>query len=431
MNANLGRINFVWNIIVTASTSFMAFFIPLDNVFNLRTNQTYILINVIITTVFILDIFFSFYRNKVLQSEFIFEAESGVKLYLKKWFIFDFLAIIPVSYFVHPSLLQLIRLFKLVKIAHLMRNLRQKEVQYANTLTIIFFLFWISHFAHWLACGWLSLIGFDTSMSEFENYIRALYWTVTTITTVGYGDITPATSGQIIYAMFVEVLGVGVYGYLIGKISSFLAKKDPAKTRYTNSMENLTSMTKMRKLPIDLQEKLRNYYTYMFKQRRGFDESKFLEGLPDGLKREVSIFLKKEIIEKIPLFKDSDERFLHDVALHLTPTVFTPGDYVIMEGEEGDKMFFVLKGKLEVLIGMEEKRVSMFKDGDFFGEIALFSNTPRTASVKALEYCDLYSLSKVHFDYVLSKYPKIKDVIKEKAEFRTRSKTSNKNDDKN
>jgi voltage-gated potassium channel len=64
-----------------------------------------------------------------------------------------------------------------------------------------------------------------------------------------------------------------------------------------------------------------------------------------------------------------------------------------------------------VLSGSDEKIVSILKAGDFFGEIALFRNVPRTASVKATTYCDLYSLSKARFDYVLNKYPGIKQTI--------------------
>lgn len=58
------------------------------------------------------------------------------------------------------------------------------------------------------------------------------------------------------------------------------------------------------------------------------------------------------------------------------------------------------------------------KTGDFFGEIALFKNKNRTATVQAISYCDLYVLNKKAFNKVLSKYPEIGEKIKNQVEIR-------------
>ena len=81
----------------------------------------------------------------------------------------------------------------------------------------------------------------------------------------------------------------------------------------------------------------------------GYDESDFLKGLPQSLQSEVSLHLKKEIIEKIPLFKDADPNFVKEISLHLKPVVLIPGDCVFVEGDVGNEMYFVVKGELEVL----------------------------------------------------------------------------------
>jgi voltage-gated potassium channel len=49
--------------------------------------------------------------------------------------------------------------------------------------------------------------------------------------------------------------------------------------------------------------------------------------------------------------------------------------------------------------------IDRLEDGDFFGEIALLHSAPRTATVKALDYCDLYTLTKESFDVVVERYP--------------------------
>jgi CRP-like cAMP-binding protein len=58
------------------------------------------------------------------------------------------------------------------------------------------------------------------------------------------------------------------------------------------------------------------------------------------------------------------------------------------------------------------------KDGDFFGEIALLSSQPRTASVRTLDYCDMYTIDRDTFEKVLSHYPEIAKNIREIAKTR-------------
>ena len=70
-------------------------------------------------------------------------------------------------------------------------------------------------------------------------------------------------------------------------------------------------------------------------------------------------------------------------------------------------MYFVVRGELEVFAKDGETLLHVLSDGDFFGEIALYMKSPRTATVKAVSYCDLYTLSKRSMKHVVEKYPEI------------------------
>jgi CRP-like cAMP-binding protein len=136
------------------------------------------------------------------------------------------------------------------------------------------------------------------------------------------------------------------------------------------------------------------------------------------LQNEVSVFLKREVLEKIPLFKGVSNEFLKDVSLYMRPIVCIPNEFVFREGDYGNEMFFVIKGKLKVISAGEE--ISFLTDGDFFGEIALFAeNKIRTASVRSEGYSDLYRLDKELFDEVLKQYPEIAEYIIQVAQKRT------------
>jgi voltage-gated potassium channel len=417
MSLQKSAVNLAWNIFVTITASCSAVLIPIDILFNFKSEAFYIYFHSITTIVFTIDILFSIYRFKNYKSIYLFEDSYNLKRYLQTWFIVDLIAALPLGLIFNHSLYQLVRLIKLAKVRHYMRNWKQKGIQYANALSIAFFIFWAAHFAHWITCGWLAIKGIDSAIDFSTNYISSLYWCITTLTTVGYGDITPQNNLQMVYTIFAEILGVGMYGYVIGNVANILSKRDPAKAQYVENLEKLTALLQFRKLPFDLQHRIRDYYTYMWRQRMGYDETEFLKGLPVSLQSEVSLHLKKEVIEKIPLFNEADPRFIREIALHLKSVVLTPGDCVFSEGDVGKEMFFVVKGELEVLT-KEGQRLAVLKDGDFFGEIAIFANKPRTATVKSLTYCDLYSLNKNAFDYVVSKYEDILSQIESKAKIR-------------
>ncbi|KAJ9463634.1 Cyclic nucleotide-gated cation channel subunit A [Diplonema papillatum] len=134
--------------------------------------------------------------------------------------------------------------------------------------------------------------------------------------------------------------------------------------------------------------------------------------------REVSSFVKQDIIQKVPLFKDVSKAFLNAVILHLQPRVVLANAYICKTGDVGAEMFFISSGIVNVVIEEDEmpnKVVATLTDGSFFGEVALIYQTKRTATVVAHTVCEMYILKKVHFEEVLNEFSEYAVVILEKA----------------
>jgi CRP-like cAMP-binding protein len=73
-------------------------------------------------------------------------------------------------------------------------------------------------------------------------------------------------------------------------------------------------------------------------------------------------------------------------------------------------MYFIQEGIVDIVMSNGEVATSL-SDGSYFGEICLLSNAKRVASVRAETYCNLFSLSKEHFNAVLLQYPLMRKTL--------------------
>jgi CRP-like cAMP-binding protein len=90
---------------------------------------------------------------------------------------------------------------------------------------------------------------------------------------------------------------------------------------------------------------------------------------------------KIELIKKVPLFSKLSKKGLGEVA-HIADELDLPkGKVMAKEGDRGREFFVLLEGEADVTKG--DKSINTMHEGDFFGEIALVTKMPRTASVTA------------------------------------------------
>ncbi|MEP7321283.1 MAG: cyclic nucleotide-binding domain-containing protein, partial [Saprospiraceae bacterium] len=173
-----------------------------------------------------------------------------------------------------------------------------------------------------------------------------------------------------------------------------------------------------KKMPKRMQESIFDYYNYLWATRKGYDHAAILSELPESFKYEFTLFLNKSIIEKVPMFKDAEPSLIQEIVICLKPCIYIPGDSICTYGDIGDKMFFINKGAVEVISQDGKQRFATIGEGDFFGEISLILRHPRNATIRAIDYCDLYSLDKESFDRVASHYPEFEKNIHEMAQER-------------
>jgi hypothetical protein len=109
-----------------------------------------------------------------------------------------------------------------------------------------------------------------------------------------------------------------------------------------------------------------------------------------------------ELIESVPMFAPMSLAAKEHVSSHLVPVPVEAGDLVIRAGDVGDRFYIVADGELDI---DADGRHSTFGRGDYFGEIALLRDVPRTATVTARTDASLLALERDEFVSAVSGHP--------------------------
>lgn len=123
----------------------------------------------------------------------------------------------------------------------------------------------------------------------------------------------------------------------------------------------------------------------------------------------------ENLVRRVSLFSGFSPDRLNHISRLLQPMLAVPGEAIIKKGDIGHHMYFISSGCVEVEMSPMPVHLG---SGDFFGEIALIKNSPRTFSVKALGFCDLLVLSDSDFNLFLDDNPDIRQTLSETADKR-------------
>lgn len=402
----------VWNAVILGVVLYTTFEIPRavsiqESAVDYRNRELFL------TLLYTADILINLVRLRT-KATFLHVEYNALRGFYRRWVLTDILAALPLAFIFGMPWLQLFRLAKVVKAIFKLQIIKRIKARHANAILLLQTLLGVAIMTHWLSCGWIRIRGLDHDLDAWTNYIDALYWTASTLTTVGYGDITPITSAERVYAVATMIIGYSFFGYLIGSFAGILANKDPIRARFEQNLEKLTNAARYANLPLDLQRRIYEYFRYQMTRRVGYDEESFINELPPNMRAEVSLHFRKEVIEDLSIFKDAPPAFIMEIAQHLHERIIAPGESLFMVGDTGNEMFFIAHGEIEIL-DRHGTILRVLDDGDFFGEIALFREIPRTATARAKTYCDVYCLSKSAFDSVFGKHPDIAAQIQKKA----------------
>lgn len=194
----------------------------------------------------------------------------------------------------------------------------------------------------------------DAQPDVFGSIPAAMWWAIVTITTVGYGDVTPVTLAGRMIASVTMVMGYVMLGLPVGIVASAFAEEI---------------------------------------HRREF-------------------VVTWSMVASVPLFSTLSASAVAEIMRYLSAQSAPAGMLIVRRGETAQSMYFIAEGEVELELPDQTVRLGV---GQFFGEMAILRETQRTANVRALEATKLLVLDAYDLQSLIVRNPEIGECIRQVA----------------
>ncbi|XP_014327628.1 potassium voltage-gated channel subfamily H member 7-like isoform X3 [Xiphophorus maculatus] len=400
-------------------------------------------VDLIVDIMFIVDILINFRTTYVNANEEVVSHPAKIAIhYFKGWFLIDMVAAIPFDLLIFGSgsdetttligLLKTARLLRLVRVA---RKLDRYSEYGAAVLMLLMCIFAL--IAHWLACiwyaignvekpylehkiGWLDNLGVSigkkynysdpsSGPSIKDKYVTALYFTFSSLTSVGFGNVSPNTNSEKIFSICVMLIGSLMYASIFGNVSAIIQRLYSGTARYHLQMLRVKEFIRFHQIPNPLRQRLEEYFQHAWTYTNGIDMNMVLKGFPECLQADICLHLNKSLLQGCKAFRGATKGCLRALAMRFKTTHAPPGDTLVHSGDVLTALYFVSRGSIEIL--KDDIVVAILGKNDIFGEmIHLFSKPGKScADVRALSYCDLHTIQREEILEVLDMYPEFAD----------------------
>ncbi|KAJ8410365.1 hypothetical protein AAFF_G00203460 [Aldrovandia affinis] len=308
-----------------------------------------------------------------------------------------------------PGLSSLFSSLKVVRLLRLGRVARKLDhyLEYgAAVLVLLVCVFGLV--AHWLACIWYSIGDYEV-IDEVTNtiktdswlyqlaasigapyrynasgsghweggpskdtlYISSLYFTMTSLTTIGFGNIAPTTDGEKIFSVAMMMVGSLLYATIFGNVTTIFQQMYTNTNRYHEMLNNVRDFLKLYQVPKGLSERVMDYIVSTWAMSKGIDTERVLSFCPKDMRADICVHLNRQVFNEHPAFRLASDGCLRSLA-------------VIQDDEV----------------------IAILGKGDVFGDVFWKESTlaHACANVRALTYCDLHIIKREALLKVLEFY---------------------------
>jgi CRP-like cAMP-binding protein len=247
----------------------------------------------------------------------------------------------------------------------------------------------------------LALHAIATGFWALENgmtYTTALYWTFTTVSTVGYGDVVPTGTTRI-YACFTMALSLCTFSALTAYATMVLTRRDARTEREVDATSHMDAMLTYYGLPDEYRRRITQYFPSLIEQEHEEQFRQLVSGLPQREREQIGAFVHAKALREIDVFANVSFEDLLVLCQRLQRRLYPSEAEIFAQGDPGTEMYFLTRGTADI-VRIHPKALAPVKLDcpRVFGEMALLENCTRSAWVVATSPCEVLVLTRADFD---------------------------------
>ncbi|KAF6155523.1 hypothetical protein GIB67_017878 [Kingdonia uniflora] len=396
-----------WETLMALLVIYSAWVYPFEIAFikSSRGGDLYIA-DTVVDLFFTIDIiltFFVAYIDRKTQL-LVRDPKKIAKRYLWTWFIMDLASTIPfeaLGYLftgnkkveIPYCFLDLLRFWRLRKVKNLFTRI-EKDIRFnyfwircARLLLVTLFSVHCSGCLYYMLADlypregktWIGSVTPNfREASLWNRYISAMYWSISTMTTVGYGDLHAVNTREMIFNIFYMLFNLGLTAYLIGNMTNLVVEGTHRTMAFRNSIQAASNFVYRNQLPPRFEGQILAYMCLRFRAET-LNQQQLLEQLPKSISKSICQYLFLPTVEKVYLFNHVSSEILLLLISNMKAEYFPPREDVIMQNEAPGDVYIVVSGEVDIINSemQKEQTLGTLVVGDIFGEVGALCCRPQ------------------------------------------------------
>ncbi|KAJ0971830.1 hypothetical protein J5N97_019789 [Dioscorea zingiberensis] len=411
-----------WELFLIVLVVYSAWICPFEFAFLRYLPNTLFLVDNIVNGFFAIDIVLTFFVAYLDRKSYLLidDPKKIATRYLSTGFIFDVCSTAPFQpisllFTKHGTglgfkVLNMLRLWRLRRVSKLFARL-EKDIRFNYFWTRCTKLISVTLFAvHCAGCfnymiadrypdpkrTWIgAVIPNFREESLWIRYVTAIYWSITTLTTTGYGDLHAENPREMLFDIFYMLFNLGLTAYLIGNMTNLVVHGTSRTRNFRDTIQAASEFAARNQLPQPIEHQILSHICLRFKTE-GLKQQETLNDLPKGIRSSIAQYLFFPIVQNAYLFQGASHDFIFQLVTEMQAEYFPPKEDIILQNEAPTDIYIIVSGAVDITAYVDEVEhvCGRALAGEVFGEIGALCYRPQPFTVRTTELSQILRLSR-------------------------------------
>ncbi|KAJ0986008.1 hypothetical protein J5N97_004364 [Dioscorea zingiberensis] len=231
--------------------------------------------------------------------------------------------------------------------------------------------------------------------SLWIRYVTAMYWSITTLTTTGYGDLHAENTREMLFDISYMLFNLGLTAYLIGNMTNLIVHGTSRSRKFRERIQDASEFAARNQLPRPIEDQMISHLCLRFKTEE-LKQQETLNDLPKGIRSRIAQYLFFPVVEKVYLFHGVSFDFLFQLVTEMQAEYYPPKEEIVFEKDAPRDLYIVVTGAVQMTACVDgtEHVCGRAASGEVFGEIGILCCRPQPFTFRTTALSQILRLNR-------------------------------------